>query len=409
MIAEPIIDNDPLQRLLANAITVQESGMDTPSLLALIDIQRSIMAGEEDLDQAMHRIADCARNVTKADGIAIALLKGGELVYKAGSGRAAALVGRRETAVLSISTRNSAHPEILRVEDAHGDARVEAAICRQFGVRSLLMLPIIRKCEVAAVLEVFFNNAHTFQERELKMYRLMAGLIEDAVVHDGIQPANKDSLLAPPVATSCGTPQIAPEIQTFRDAPTSVPRLAVQPEPRQVCRPSALSPSLYSRTKRALTIVQPVKHGILKAIRWNLVLASIVSALVATSWIAYNHEKGSPRNDLTPQKSNGVGLKARPVAGSSRANDLFTLNGATKGIRSAILPFKRIQIGPNEVDYVSEDVTIRHFLPGRKQQQAEIKEVNIGEDVTVRHFVYKQTRPATATTQLSERPLAISK
>jgi hypothetical protein len=106
-----------------------------------------------------------------------------------------------------------------------------------------------------------------------------------------------------------------------------------------------------------------VKHGILKAIRWNLVLASIVSALVATSWIAYNHEKGSPRNDLTPQKSNGVGLKARPVAGSSRANDLFTLNGATKGIRSAILPFKRIQIGPNEVDYVSEDVTIRHFLP----------------------------------------------
>jgi len=50
--------------------------------------------------------------------------------------------------------------------------------------------------------------------------------------------------------------------------------------------------------------------------------------------------------------------------------------------------FRRIQSGPNEVDYVAEDVTIRHFItrPTRRRARSVWKQVAIGKDVTVRYF-----------------------
>jgi len=50
--------------------------------------------------------------------------------------------------------------------------------------------------------------------------------------------------------------------------------------------------------------------------------------------------------------------------------------------------FRRVQFGPNEVDYVAEDVTIRHFItrPTRTRAGSVWKQVAIGKDVTVRYF-----------------------
>jgi hypothetical protein len=50
--------------------------------------------------------------------------------------------------------------------------------------------------------------------------------------------------------------------------------------------------------------------------------------------------------------------------------------------------FKRVWAGKDEVDYISDDVTIRHFrpLPTPKKSSAWNKQVNIGKDVTVRYF-----------------------
>jgi hypothetical protein len=50
--------------------------------------------------------------------------------------------------------------------------------------------------------------------------------------------------------------------------------------------------------------------------------------------------------------------------------------------------FRRIQFGPNEVDYVAEDVTVRHFItrPPKTRARSVWKQVAIGNDVTVRYF-----------------------
>ena len=74
-----------------------------------------------------------------------------------------------------------------------------------------------------------------------------------------------------------------------------------------------------------------------------------------------------------------------------------------------VLPFRRIQIGPNEVDYVAEDVTIRHFKDYAVKPNTRIDEqaVKVGQDVTVRYFanrstVVSQTGPTSPTTKATK-------
>ena len=78
--------------------------------------------------------------------------------------------------------------------------------------------------------------------------------------------------------------------------------------------------------------------------------------------------------------------------------------------------FKRIRGRPNEIDYIAEDVTIRHFTakPPLPRVRGGHKEFHIGEDVTVRYFASKlavvsQTRPASASPQSLDRSLPVSK
>jgi hypothetical protein len=51
-----------------------------------------------------------------------------------------------------------------------------------------------------------------------------------------------------------------------------------------------------------------------------------------------------------------------------------------------------VRVGPAEVDYISDDVTIRRFetRPTKAQIRSNAKEVKFGDDVTLRYFV----RPA---------------
>ena len=177
------VDRETFQQLLASAYAVQESQINRQSLSAILDIQRSIASGKLDLDGAMHFIVESARDVANASGVAIGLLKGDRLTYRAGSGTSAAFVGQHVTASLTVSAFTRTNREILRVEDAENDTRIEADICRQFGANSLLMLPIYFDHVVAGILDIRFNQAHTFQDREVRAYRLMAEQIEGALSH----------------------------------------------------------------------------------------------------------------------------------------------------------------------------------------------------------------------------------
>jgi len=191
------LDRSFFQKLLEDAYAVQQSGIDPESLSAVVQVQRSMTIGGCDLDQVIRLVVDRARVIGNADGIAIALMHANELVYRTGSGSASSCEGRCLAAVLSPCANNDRQTEVLRVENAETDQRIQAEICRQFEAKSLLILPIYGDRTVAGVLEIRFTDAHTFEKREVRGYRLMARLVEETIAR-GADSESKDALKEAP-------------------------------------------------------------------------------------------------------------------------------------------------------------------------------------------------------------------
>ena len=395
--------------------------MDAQSLSALLELEKSIEMGEPDVDRAMHLVADRARNVANATGIAIALRRGDQLVYRAGSGCAASYVGRRMTAILSVSAHNEARGEILRVENAQADARIEAAICRQFEAQSLLILPIYNECAVAGVLEVLFSEPHAFQDREMRTYRWMAGLVGEAMSHDA-QLGQRKTLATQAATVPHAIEQITSQMQRLPGDDKSVPEPTRKHGIQKVCGAATAAagelPGVCQPAKAAIIVTQRVP---LHKLRWNVAATGVVTALViAACWIAYDRRPASPAGTPSLQRSNAVQqqipfVPAKPSP-SNRASKAQTAAGGAEEAKSPSSAFKRVRSGPNEIDYIAEDVTIRHFTtkPALPRVRGEYKEVHIGEDVTVRYFaprlaVVSQTRPASAAAQSLDRSLPVSK
>ena len=168
---------------MANAFAVQESQIDPHSLTAIMQIQALLASGKLDVDSVMAHIVDSARHVANASGIAVALLKRDRLTYRAGSGTSAPLIGHQVTASLTVSPGTKTNCEILRVENADIDTRIEADICRQFGANALLIVPIYQNGTLAGVLDIRFSEPHAFDVPEVRAYRLMAEQIEAALFH----------------------------------------------------------------------------------------------------------------------------------------------------------------------------------------------------------------------------------
>lgn len=393
MSAQSSLDREAFQTLLADAFAVQESGMDIQSLSALVEIQRSIATGDPDADRGMHLIAECARNVANATGIAIALLEADQLVYRAGSGSASAYVGQHMTAVLNVSARNDPRSEILRVENAQTDARIEAAICRQFGAKSLLILPILRERTLAGVLEILFSEAHTFEDREVSTYRLLAGVVEE-VTFRTVQPNQKTAEATRSATVPHATTPIAFPMQSVRGdpkpAPGTVRRLWLGQVFDVASKVAGRLPGLRPRAKLATRLMQPAKPPFLDQFGWNIAAVFIAITLVAASWIAYDQRTASalPRSNTTVQQPSPV--TAEPFAASRTSKTQIAGSGMedTKARGSA---FRRVRVGQNEVDYIAEDVTIRRFTPKHAQRQVlvDTRQVNIGNDVTVHYFAHK--------------------
>ena len=374
MSAHSNLDREAFQTLLASAFSVQESGINKQSLSALVEVQKSI-AKHESLERILARIADRTRIVAGATGTAIGILTGNRLVYRAGSGSAAGCVGQHLTAVLSLPRHASFRKEILRVDNAETDGRIEAAICREREARALLIIPIYHERIVAGVLEIVFSDPHTFDDREIRTYRLMAELVEEAMLSD-IQRAQKNA-----AATQPPTPAVRDSIE--------IPAPAVAP----VCRPTPTVTGVLSTTcpphKDEKTIRWHAKSSLFRDPRWTVDAALVVIILGLAAWISIQHRaptsfEGLPRLNAAspiPKPSATIfrekhGLKPQKASGEAESAS------------RARSPFTRVRVGPTEVDYFAEDVTIRRFTTrtARPHAPAVSKQFDIGDDVTVRIF-----------------------
>jgi hypothetical protein len=405
------VDLELFQTFLANAFAVQESGLDRRSLSAVIEIQRFIAGGGElKLDAAMQMIVDRAIGVAHASGVAIGMLEPNrnELVYKAGSGNAAKDVGRRVPAVLSVSSTPEMRREILRVENAAIDTRIEAEICRQFGAMSVVMLPIYKEGVLVGVLQALFEGAHSFPEREIRAYRLMIGALEEAMLpslqHVAQEPAVPIKSIP---ANETHLPQTVQVAQ--RVAEPSFEGCTVQPRTDECVRPYTVAVHVRQFAEsltayRAIVIreLARLRGGFNEALglakihplsgNFRNATAAVGGVLVLSIvlWISHRSGAANGKINLRGSTSRDAQLQppAKPIFGTEGDETSKPASNGVKEATASSRGFRRVRIGPNEVDYVSEDVTIRKFEPIHPKPQIRNtgKEVNFGDDVTVRYF-----------------------
>jgi TonB family protein len=130
-------------------------------------------SGDLALEIILHRIVEQARLATAANGAAIALMSGGEMVCRATSGGYAPDLGTRLNTTEGLSGACLRSRQIQCCHDALTDPRVDAEVSRQMGLRSVVVYPVLQEeslgvLEIIGVLEIFSSRASAFGDRDLQ-------------------------------------------------------------------------------------------------------------------------------------------------------------------------------------------------------------------------------------------------
>jgi len=399
------IDPESFEALLTDACAVQKSGLDKQSLADLVEIQQFIASERFDFDNGMQMVVDRVLKVSKAGGVAIALLESDQLVYRAGVGSATKQIGRRVAAVLNASSSGNLRQEILRVEDASKDRRIEADICRQFGAISLLMLPICESGILRGVLQLSFDDAHSFPDHEIRVYRLMAGVLEDgilrrqrqaekpqmpsSVAHACNVEGKPDQVLQSGVETVMSSvfPERVDHSMLEAHGPTNPGNDLAMEQAKEPQYYPALAHQNISQScavpKAAARL--PVNSSSKSLLRSFWITSGAVIVLGLTLWISsVKHSSSIGHSTTLELPGNQEIARGRPSPAKQGVN---LHNGLRETVRTTS-EFKHVRISSDEVDEIAEDVTIRHFAtkPTQPQLQRVVKEVNLADDVTVRYF-----------------------
>ncbi len=138
---------------------------------------------QRDLDAALQLLADRAQYITGATGAAIALRRRGmsDMLCRASTGSNAPELGALLSTEFGLSGESVRTKRALRCDDAERDARVNREVCRQLGIASVVVMPVVNDDEVLGVFELFSGKANAFGERDLSAVRRLSEMVETAV------------------------------------------------------------------------------------------------------------------------------------------------------------------------------------------------------------------------------------
>ena len=138
---------------------------------------------QRDLDAALQLLADRAQFITGASGAAIALRRDGmnDMQCRASAGSNAPGLGALLSTEFGLSGESVRTKRALRCDDAERDARVNREVCRQLGIASVVVMPVVHDDDVMGVFELFSGQANAFGERDLSAVKRLSEMVETAV------------------------------------------------------------------------------------------------------------------------------------------------------------------------------------------------------------------------------------
>lgn len=150
-------------------------------LLAVIGIQAEIAKLGLDLGGVMTLVVERCVPLLAADGAAIELAEGDEMVYRAAAGIAAPQLGLRLRRESSLSGACVSAGQPLICADVETDERVDRQACRKVGLRSMIVMPLRHRGQTVGVLKLMSRRAGQFTEADAKLLALLSEVVAAAM------------------------------------------------------------------------------------------------------------------------------------------------------------------------------------------------------------------------------------
>jgi hypothetical protein len=138
---------------------------------------------QRDLDAALQLLVERAQYITGSTGAAIALRRGqhNDMLCRASTGSNAPELGALLSMEYGLSGECVRTRQPLRCDDAERDARVNHEVCRQLGIASVVVMPIVSDDHVLGVFELFSGKPRAFEPRDLSALQRLSEMVETAV------------------------------------------------------------------------------------------------------------------------------------------------------------------------------------------------------------------------------------
>ena len=230
-----------------------------------------------DLDAALQLLAERAQYITGASGTAIALRRGehNDMVCRAAAGSSAPDLGALLSMEHGLSGECVRTRQLLRCDDAERDPRVNREVCRELGIASVIVMPIVGDEQVLGIFELLSGKPRAFDERDLSALLRLSEMVEAAVRHAlpaQIAPQVREVIVAesqPPV-------EKVVEEEAKTPLPEPITAAAVSPDPAApvlappVVVPLEAQPAKEIKEKEIKEIVEPLAAK--KALFWSAAL-----------------------------------------------------------------------------------------------------------------------------------------
>jgi diguanylate cyclase len=149
--------------------------------MQIISIQSEVSKLGLDLGSVMALVVERTLHLVGADGAAIELAEGDDMVYRATAGTAQRQMGLRIKRDGSLSGRAVRQSQTLRSDDCETDPRVDINACRKVGLRSMIVMPLHHNGEPVGVLKAMSGQPAKFSEQDVELMNLLSDVVSAAM------------------------------------------------------------------------------------------------------------------------------------------------------------------------------------------------------------------------------------
>ena len=197
-------------------------------------------------DEVLHLVAERAVAITGADGIAVALAQGEEIICRASAGEIAPDPGARLDPNSGFSGACFRTRQVIRCDDADSDPRVNSSAAKRLNAQSLIAVPLVTATGVIGLIEAFCYEPHAFNDSDVRSLTLLSEMILAAMRPEEERKCEEIALR---VAGQVETPAELPRLSASMEQVSTSAVPDELPEPKSESSPAAFP--IKSETERS--------------------------------------------------------------------------------------------------------------------------------------------------------------